>query len=102
MPRGNVERFARRPSQSAAGAPCITEINAGRFAMITNVYDFTGKHNTALVFVRAALDEPLDVRDVWDARDVWDVAEDHYLVRDLDTEPSVFHADELFDRVEDA
>jgi carbamoyl-phosphate synthase large subunit len=82
--------------ESAAGAPCITEVNAGRFAMITNVYDFTGKHNTALVFVRAALDDPLDVRDVWD------VAEDHYLVRDLDTEPSVFHAHELFDRVEDA
>ena len=78
------------------GVPCITEINAGRFAMITNVYDFTGKHNTALVFVRAALDEPLDVADVWD------VAEDHYLVRDLDTEPAVFHADELYERVEDA
>ncbi len=82
--------------ESAAGQPCITEINAGRFAMITNVYDFTGKHNTALVFVRAALDDPLDVADVWD------VAEDYYLVRDLDTEPAVFHADELYERVEDA
>jgi carbamoyl-phosphate synthase large subunit len=82
--------------ERAPGDPCITEINAGRFAMITNVHDFTGQHNTALVFVRAALDEPLDVADPRD------VAMDYYLVRDLDTEPALFQADELYDRVDDA
>jgi len=81
--------------ENADGVPCVTEINAGRFAMITNIYDLTGKHNTALVFVRLALDEPIEVAEPWD------VAEDHYLVRDLDTEPGIFHADELSNRVEE-
>jgi len=75
--------------ENADGVPCVTEINAGRFAMITNIYDLTGRHNTALVFVRLALDEPIEIAEPWD------VAEDYDLVRDLDTEPGIFHADEL-------
>jgi carbamoyl-phosphate synthase large subunit len=81
--------------ENADGVPCVTEVNAGRFAMITNIYDLTGKHNTALIFVRLALDEPIE------AAEPWDVAEDYYLVRDLDTEPGIFHADELSNRVEE-
>jgi carbamoyl-phosphate synthase large subunit len=75
--------------ENAGGVPCVTEINAGRFAMITNIYDLTGKYNTAVVFVRLALEEPIEIAEPWD------VAGDYYLVRDLDTEPGIFHADEL-------
>ena len=73
------------------GVPCVTEINAGRFAMITNIYDLTGKHNMAATYVRLALGLPLEIGDVHD------FAEDCYLVRDLDTLPAVFHAEELFE-----
>lgn len=75
--------------EDARGVPCVTEINAGRFAMITNLYDFTGRHNMAVSFVRLALGEELELREAYD------VAEDYYLVRDLDTEPGIFHVDEL-------
>ena len=37
------------------GAPCLTDINAGRFSMSTNLYDLTGKHNMATTYVRLAL-----------------------------------------------
>lgn len=82
--------------EDAAGVPCITEINAGRFAMITNIYDLAGKHNMATTYVRLALGDPVDVGDPYD------VAEDYYLVRDLDTTPGIFQADELFDGIDDA
>jgi hypothetical protein len=78
------------------GAPCITEINAGRFAMITGLYDLTGKHNMAVTYVHLALGEGVDIGDPYD------VAEDYYLVRDLDNEPGIFRSDELFDGIQDS
>ena len=77
------------------GVPCVTEINAGRFSMSTNLYDLVGKHNMASTYVRLALDEPVNVRDEYDA------AEGYYMVRDLDTLAGIFHADELADGIED-
>jgi hypothetical protein len=44
-------------------------------------------------YVRLGLGEPVDLRDEYD------VVEDYYLVRDLDTLPAVFHADELFEGI---
>jgi len=69
--------------QDAAGSARITEINAGRFAMITNLYDLTGRHNMAQIYVRLALGQvpPID--------EVRDIAADHYLVRDYDTPPLI-------------
>ena len=78
------------------GTPCITEINAGRFSMSTNLYDLAGKHNMATLAVRLALDEPVDIQDEYDATD------DYYMVRDGDTVPGVFHADDLFEAFHDA
>jgi carbamoyl-phosphate synthase large subunit len=63
--------------------------------MITNIFDLTGKHNMAATYVRLALGEPVEIRDEYD------VADDHYLVRDLDTLPGIFHADELFEGIRD-
>ena len=79
----------------AAGVPNVTEINAGRFAMITSFYDFTGRHNMAETCVRLAHGERVDIAEPYDA------VEDHYMARDLDTLPGIFHADALFDGVEE-
>jgi carbamoyl-phosphate synthase large subunit len=79
----------------AAGVAHVTEINAGRFAMITSFYDFTGRHNMAATFVRLARGERVDIAEPYDA------VEDHYLVRDLDTQPGIFHAEALFEGVEE-
>lgn len=80
----------------ARGAARITEINAGRFLSGTGLFDLTGRHNMALTYVRLALGEPVQIEPVYD------VAEDYYMVRDLDTLPGIFHADEVFDGIEDA
>jgi biotin carboxylase len=69
--------------QDAKGRARITEVNAGRFAMITNLYDFTGRHNMAQAYVRLALGHPARIGEVRD------FAADQYLVRDYDTLPLV-------------
>ena len=79
--------------ENADGVPCITEINAGRFAMITNIYDLVGKHNMAVTYVGVALGDPVETLQEDD------VAAEYYLVRDLDTPPGIFHADELFEGI---
>lgn len=79
--------------QNAAGVPCLTEINAGRFGLSTNIFDIPGRHNTATTYVRLAFGESVDIADEYD------VAEGYYMVRDFDTVPAILHADELFDGV---
>ncbi len=77
------------------GVARITEINAGRFISGTNLFDLTGKHNMAVTLVRLALDLPVEINAEYDA------AEGYYMVRDLDTLPGIFHADELFEGVQE-
>lgn len=77
----------------AKGAPRITEINAGRFISGMSVFDSAGKHSMLVTYVRLALGESVDIGDPYD------VAEDYYFVRDVDTVPGVFHADELFEGI---
>lgn len=80
--------------ENDAGVPCITEVNAGRFAMITNLYDLTGRHNMAAAYVRLACGEATGIDEPYD-----DDSE-HYLIRELDTLPGVFPADQLFTSIE--
>ncbi|HUL93462.1 MAG TPA: hypothetical protein VLV56_14050 [Burkholderiales bacterium] len=82
--------------ESADERPCITEINAGRFATMTNIHDLAGKHNMAVTFVRLALGERVRI-----AR-ASDFAEGYYLVRSIDTLPAVIRKHELFEGIEDA
>jgi biotin carboxylase len=82
--------------ENGSGTPCITEINAGRFFIGMTAFDHVLKHNMPLAYVRLALGERVDLRDEYDA------VEDYYLVRDLDTLPGIFHADDLFDGIEEA
>ena len=82
--------------ENAASVPCITDVNVGRFSLTTGLYDLVGKHNMAGGYVRLALGEAVDFGDAYDR------VEDHYLVRDVDTLPEIFHADDLFNAMEDA
>ena len=82
--------------EDARGIPCITEINAGRFSSATTIFDLAGKHNMAVTYVCLALGEIVDVRKAYDA------VEDYYMLRDIDAPPGIFHADDLFDGIEDA
>ena len=81
--------------EDAAGRPHITEINAGRFFMAMTAFDPVLKHNMALTYVRLALGQDVGLREEYD------VAEDYYMVRDLDTRPGILHADELFEGIEE-
>jgi carbamoyl-phosphate synthase large subunit len=81
--------------ENAAGIPCLTEINAGRFPSGTRLLE-VGKHNLAAAYVRLALGDAVDVGEPYD------VADDYYSVRDLDTLAGLYHADELFEGIEDA
>jgi hypothetical protein len=81
--------------ERADGIPCVTEINVGRFITMTNLFDLAGKHNMAVTYVRLALGEPVEMRDEYD------VAEGAYFMRDVDTLPDVFHADDVFGGIED-
>jgi hypothetical protein len=47
-------------------------------------------------FVRLALGRAVPLRDVYEPAEGW------YSVRDLDTPMGIFHAAQLFDRIEDA
>jgi predicted ATP-grasp superfamily ATP-dependent carboligase len=80
--------------ENDAGIACITEINAGRFAMITNLYDLTGRHNMAASYARLACGEDVHIGDPYD-----DPGE-FYLIRELDTLPGIFGAGELFEGIE--
>ncbi len=81
--------FSIDMKQDEDGISNITEINAGRFAMITNFYDLVGEHNMAHLYVNLALGQPVYVTD---SRNY---APDHYLIRDQDTLPSIVEMDEL-------
>jgi carbamoyl-phosphate synthase large subunit len=82
--------------EDSRGVPCVTEINAGRLFIGMTAFDAVLKHSMPMIYVRLALGEPVGLRDEYDA------VEDHYLVRDLDTLPGVFHGEELFEGVTDA
>jgi carbamoylphosphate synthase large subunit len=92
---GSSGAFSVDVKEDAHGRPHVTEINAGRFFMAMTAFDSVLKHNIALTYVRLALRERVDFGDAYDAVD------DYYMVRDMDTEPGVFHADEFFDDVQD-
>ncbi len=82
IPHGN---FNMDLKGDASGHMRITEVNIGRFCMITTIFDSTGKINTAEAYVRCALSEALPYGDPID------IEEGYLLIRELDTEPLVIH-----------
>jgi glutathione synthase/RimK-type ligase-like ATP-grasp enzyme len=82
--------------ENDAGDPCITEINAGRFAMMTNIHDLTGNYNMAVTYVRLAMGQEIKISKTSD------FAEGYYLVRSMDTLPAIVQQDKLFEGVYEA
>ena len=76
--------------ENAEGVPCITEINAGRFANVPIIHDLAGCGSMALSYLHAALDEPVEPRDASTP------AELCYVFRGLDTAPAMSKPGELF------
>ncbi|MCA9401297.1 MAG: ATP-grasp domain-containing protein [Candidatus Omnitrophica bacterium] len=68
----------------ADGQIHITEVNIGRFCMITPIFDFSGKHSMIDAYIALALDRDHELT----IDDPFDFSE-KYLTRDLDTEPFV-------------
>ena len=82
--------------ESSDGTPCITEINAGRFASMTNLHDLAGRHNMSAAYVQLALGEAVKFAAPYD------YADGCYVVRSVDTLPAIFREDHLFEGIEDA
>jgi len=82
--------------EDGEGNVCVTEINAGRFLAGTNLLDLAGKHNMSVTYVQLALGERVE------SLEEPDQSADHFMVRDVDTLPGVFHAEEFFSGIEDA
>jgi carbamoyl-phosphate synthase large subunit len=76
--------------ESEDGEPCITEINAGRFATMTNLHDLVGRHNMAVTYVRLGMGKRVNIRNAYD------FADSYYMVRSVDTLPAIFRGEELF------
>lgn len=74
------------------GEYCITEINIGRFPMITNAFNFVGKYNMAEIYLKLAFDEPVEIES---RAKFADVGKDMYLIRELDTLPEIFSKEEI-------
>jgi len=82
--------------ENESGEPCITEINAGRFANVPTIHDVAGKYNMAISYVRLALGKPVRNRGMCRFTDAC------YVTRDIDATPRVFRASELSQGIEDA
>ncbi|MBX9776679.1 MAG: hypothetical protein K2Y71_20060 [Xanthobacteraceae bacterium] len=76
------------------GVPCVTEINASRFVMITNFHDLIGRYNMAGTYARLGCGETVQIEDPYDD------AGEYYLVRELDTLPAIYPAYQLFEGIE--
>lgn len=74
---------------------CVTEVNIGRFFMIANLFNLSGEHSMIDTYLELALGESVSLADPFDYSD-------KYLVRSLDTLPSVFDAHELETRLENS
>lgn len=86
MPHGS---FNVDMKGGADGSMHVTEINIGRFPMITTIYDSTGIVNCAEAYVRCAFD-----MDDYSGNPV-DIDEGYVLIRELDTEPMVIHESKI-------
>jgi hypothetical protein len=86
--------FSIDTKDDAWGRPRITEINAGRLFMAMTAFDTVLKHSMALTYVRLALGQDVELDGEYDG------VGDYYMARDLDGDPAVFHADELFEGID--
>ncbi len=85
--------FSADLKEDRDGNPCITEINIGRFFMITIAFNTVGKHNMAELYLKLAFGEPVSVPENERYNDIGD--EDTYLIRGLDNQAAVISASQM-------
>ena len=73
---------------------CVTEINIGRFFMITNLFNLSGKYSMIDTYLKLAIGEDPEIDDPFDFSEL-------YLIRSLDTLPTVLSPDEITRRLQD-
>ena len=73
---------------------CVTEINIGRFFMITNLFNLSGKYSMIDTYLKLATGEDPEIDDPFDFSE-------KYLIRSLDTLPTVLSPDEITRRLQD-
>lgn len=95
-PRANGV-FSMDLKEAADGEPCVTEINAGRFFMITPVFNESGRHNMAAVYVKTALGQGYEVPESDRFGDIGE--EPIYLFRSADQLPLVLAESEVERRI---
>ena len=79
--------------ENHSGIPCITEVNAGRFFIGMTAFDQVNRYSTAATYVHLSLGGAV----MLPQENV--TVPDYYVVRDLDTLPGVFSAEDLFDTI---
>ena len=67
---------------------CVTEINIGRFFMITNLFNLSGNYSMIDTYLQLALDKDPNISDKFDYSE-------KYLIRSLDTLPTILSPDEI-------
>ena len=72
---------------------CVTEINIGRFFMITPIFDLSGKINTAEIFLKSTLYDDYYTETPYDSNETF------YLIRELDTLPTVISEKDFLKKV---
>ncbi len=71
---------------------CVTEINIGRFFMITNLFNLSGNHSMIDTYLQLALDKEPNISDKFDYSE-------KYLIRSLDTLPTILSPEEIAERL---
>lgn len=72
---------------------CVTEINIGRFFMITNLFNLSGEHSMIDTYLKLAIGESPQITDKFDYSE-------KYLIRSLDTLPTVLSPEEITKRLD--
>ena len=73
---------------------CVTEINIGRFFMITNLFNLSGEYSMIDTYLKLATDEDPEIADPFDFSEM-------YLIRSLDTLPTDLSPDEITSRLQE-
>jgi hypothetical protein len=71
---------------------CVTEINIGRFFMITNLFNLCGEHSMIDTYLKLATNQDTNISNPFDFSE-------KYLIRSLDTLPTVLSLDEITKRL---
>jgi len=72
---------------------CVTEINIGRFFMITNLFNLSGEHSMIDTYLKLAIGDNPNISNPFDFSE-------KYLIRSLDTLPTVLSPEEITKRLD--